>query len=122
MSHLQLSILVELGGASVNSLDYEGENPLFYAVRENQVDIMAKLIDYGIDFSQTNDSLETVVQFCLSIGETKLAEYLTSLNAKTEENAKFYSNGELLASSSTILKLSEDFSAMWGSSSGHVTR
>lgn len=83
---------------------------------------MAKLIDYGIDFSQTNDSLETVVQFCLSIGETKLAEYLTSLNAKTEENAKFYSNGELLASSSTILKLSEDFSAMWGSSSGHVTR
>eukprot|EP01128_Nolandella_sp_AFSM9_P005477 TRINITY_DN2652_c0_g1_i3.p1 TRINITY_DN2652_c0_g1~~TRINITY_DN2652_c0_g1_i3.p1 ORF type:complete len:240 (-),score=47.51 TRINITY_DN2652_c0_g1_i3:32-751(-) len=56
-SHGILSILVELGGASVNALDYEGENPLFYAIRENQLDIMAKLVDYGIDFSQANDSM-----------------------------------------------------------------
>lgn len=51
-----LSILVELGGAPVNILDNEGENALFYAIREGHLHLIPKLLSYGADATLVNES------------------------------------------------------------------
>jgi len=81
-----IEALVEEGGANVNAVDEEGENALFYALRGQHEGAVRKLVEYGIDVSAGNSDGESASDFCNSVGDTEMAEFLLSLQNERPED------------------------------------
>jgi ankyrin repeat protein len=50
-----LRLLITLGGGDVNKSDMEGDTPLFYAVRNNNMEAVRCLVEAKADVSHEND-------------------------------------------------------------------
>jgi ankyrin repeat protein len=117
--HELLGILVELGGAPVNGSDNDGENALFYAIREGHLDLVPKLLQYGIDPSAQNDSQENIFEYSRSLGNedaTKQLETIFSTASKADQGAgKDSDKMELASSNGSNLFASGGYTSMWSS-------
>jgi len=67
-------------GAWVNVKDHQGESPLFYAVRGEQIEVIKALVEeYKIDMEMLNEDDENILDLVKSIGDQSLIELVTSL-------------------------------------------
>jgi len=76
-------------GANANLLDHEGENALFYAVREQQSTTIRKLIqDVKINYHVKNTDGETVMDLCRVVGDNAMLRLLDSLGCNKTSDAR----------------------------------
>ncbi len=123
-SHTQLKVLVELGGGKVNAADFDGETPLFYAVREQSVDMVKALSGYDVDANHRNDSQENILEFSQSInGSPEITKALESLLRPPTDEMVIASG---IANSADVLGYSHDLNSSnveWMNvSNSHTTR
>lgn len=57
-------------------------NPLFYAIFQNQIEIVKLFLDYGADIESTDYYDNTPLGFALLYGNTEIAEYLIKRHAE----------------------------------------
>jgi len=116
-----VDLLVEIGGCPVNSRDDSGENALFYALRESQLDAAKRLIGHGVDLSSSNSSNETVVEYCSSLGYQEALDMFASVLAPQNTNTKGFSDQMELSSSANLFG-SNSFNPTFNSQSNHLNR
>jgi hypothetical protein len=67
-------------GAWVNTQDHQGENPLFYAVRGNQYQVIRALVEeFGINMDMVNEDEEHILDLCRAIGQPCLTDLVKLL-------------------------------------------
>jgi len=117
-----LAVLVELGGAPVNVLDHEGESALFYAVREGQLQVVPKLLQYGCDAQAANESQESLIDYARSLGDQDVVARLGQLLAvpAAPENDGQKDKMELSSSAGALFSSGGAFPAMWSSNPAHL--
>jgi len=118
-----LGILVELGGAPANGLDDEGESALFYAVREQQLALVPRLVQYGCDPTTQNDAGETVLEFSRSLGDPALATAVEHLlqPQRASQTAGKEDKMDLASSAAGLFSSGGAFTpAMWSSNPAHL--
>jgi len=106
-------------GAWINVTDHQGENALFYAVRECQSAVITTLVeDYDINMEMPNEDQENILDLCKSIGDSTISDLVSSLfntrinnskiNALKETNGMKNStqNSGILASNSGYIRFS----------------
>jgi len=67
-------------GAIVNITDYQGENPLFYAVRAGHYKVIRALVEeFNVNMDMMNEDEENVLDLCMAIGEQNLIDFIKIL-------------------------------------------
>jgi len=113
-----VGILAELGASPVNAKDDEGENALFYALREGKIETAKCLIGLGVDLTSKNASDEDVVEFCRSIDcQEALAMFAVMLAPQQSPVVE----SKELASSANLFG-SNTFRPSFNSQSNHLYR
>jgi len=115
-----VDILVEIGGSPVNTKDDDGENALFYALRESKLDAARRLIGHGVDLSSKNASKENIVDFCRALDYQDALEMFASILGP-QQNAVSGSDPMELSSSANMFG-SNTFNPTFNSQSNHLNR
>jgi len=103
-------------GAWINVSDHQGENALFYAVREGHSAVITSLVeDYDINIEMPNSDDENILDLCKSIGDSAISDLVSSLYNTRINNSKINEtngiknstqNSGVLASNSGYMRFS----------------
>jgi len=114
-----VGILAEVGASPVNAQDDEGENALFYALRESKLDVAKRLIGLGVDLTSKNSSNEDVFEFCRSLNYMDALSMLASMLPSPQTIAMV--DSKELASSANLFG-SNSFNPNFNSQSNQIYR
>jgi len=103
-------------GAWINVTDHQGENALFYAVREGHSAVITTLVeDYDINMEMPNEDQENILDLCKSIGDSTISTLVTALYNSRSNNSKINALKE-----TNGMKNSTQNSGILASNSGYI--
>ena len=98
---------------SLKSIDNKGNTALHYAVISQNLDLIRKVLQWGIDINKVNENGETaLIKAAMLVNDTNILEYLISKGANKKITTEFGETAFDLANENEKLKqkgLSLDF-------------
>jgi ankyrin repeat protein len=63
-------------GSNINHIDTYGQTPIFYCIREGNIEITKQLINSGSDFDTVDTNGQTPIYYAIKQGRYEMVDFL----------------------------------------------